>query len=112
MKLIIAGGRDYKPTAGDVEFLDLLYKIFKITEVVSGGASGADAFGEQWAGERCISIKRFPADWEAHGRFAGPIRNAQMAAYADALVAFPGGAGTRNMIKEAKANNLRIIDLS
>lgn len=30
--------------------------------------------------------KEFPADWKAHGKAAGPIRNKQMAEYADALL--------------------------
>lgn len=112
MKLIIAGGRDYKPTAGDVDLLDMLNKRFKITEVVSGGASGADAFGERWAEENGIKVEPFPADWSFHGRKAGPLRNTKMAAYADAVVLFPGGTGTADMRRQAKAFNLRIIDLS
>jgi hypothetical protein len=46
MKLIIAGGRDYKFTKSDLEKLD---SIEGITEVVSGGARGADKCGEIWA---------------------------------------------------------------
>ena len=33
-----------------------------------------------------IHFALFDADWETHGKAAGPIRNAQMAKYADALL--------------------------
>lgn len=51
---------------------------------------------------RDIPVKRFPADWDRHGRAAGPIRNCQMAQYADALIAIWDGKsrGTKNMIDE------------
>jgi len=94
MKLIIAGGRNFKPSMADIEFLNT---IKGITEVVSGGAKGADKFGELWALEHKITIKQFHADWDKHGKCAGPIRNKEMADYADAVVLFPGGAGTRSM---------------
>lgn len=87
LRTIIAGGRDYSLTLSDEAWLDTL----PIREVVSGGASGADAGGEAWAKKRGIPIKRFPADWKTHGRAAGPIRNRQMAEYADAVVLFLEG---------------------
>lgn len=107
MKTIIAGGRDYLLTPEDWCYL---YNL-EITEVVSGGATGADAGGEEYAVKHNIPIKRFPADWEKHGRAAGPIRNAQMADYADAVVLFPGGKGTNSMFKIATAAGLIIYDL-
>ena len=107
MKLIIAGGRDYKMTFEDWQKLDEI----DITEVVSGGASGADAEGERYAKNKAIPVSRFPADWKAHGKAAGPIRNRQMAKYADAVVLFPGGRGTASMRKEAIMAGIKIYDL-
>ncbi len=104
MKVIIAGGRDYAFTADDVAWLDaLLEKRGPFEEVVSGGATGADAEGEKWAASHGIPVKRFPADWKTHGPAAGPIRNREMARYAEGglCVLFPGGRGTANMRKEA-----------
>lgn len=102
MKTVIAGGRGYALTKDDIMWLDTL----PISEVVSGGALGADIGGEQWARTKGISVKRFPADWATHGKAAGPIRNAQMAEYADAVVLFPGGRGTASMRSEAKKAGL------
>ena len=79
-------------------------------EIVSSGARGADALGEQWAADHGLPVKRFPAQWERHGRRAGPLRNGQMAEYATHLVAFWDGKsrGTKNMIEEAKKRGLKI----
>jgi hypothetical protein len=57
--------------------------------LVSGGAKGADAIAEMYAGAMDWGIEVYPADWEAHGRAAGPIRNIQMVDLgADICVAF------------------------
>lgn len=100
MKTIIAGSRDYTNYAHVETMLDYFRKDHVITEIVSGGARGADAIGEQYAKENKIDLKVFPADWNKHGRAAGPIRNAQMGDYADQLVAVWDGKskGTKNMI--------------
>jgi hypothetical protein len=104
MRVIIAGSRSFT----DYE----LFKIFMATamkeelniedidEVVSGCAPGADTLGERWAKENGIPVKRFPAHWDKYGMAAGPMRNAEMADYADFLIAFwhPLCRGTSNMI--------------
>ena len=48
-----------------------------------------------------------PAQWDLYGRAAGPIRNAQMADYADAAIIIWDGKspGSLNMIKEVKKVN-------
>ncbi len=107
MKLIIAGGRDYRLTPNDIKKLNQLKNI---TEVVSGGAQGADAEGEQWATEQDIPVKVFKADWKQYGRGAGPRRNQAMADYADAVALFAGGKGTENMFKQAQKASLIIYD--
>ena len=108
MKLIIAGGRDYTRRKSDVAFLDGIKE--QVTEVVSGCYTGADAFGEKWAWRNGIPVKQFPADWDRYGKPAGPIRNQQMAKYADAVVLLPGGEGTASMYREAVIQGLRIFD--
>lgn len=108
MKVIIAGPR-YKDPINKIPFDD--YKLvaeavkksgFKITEEVCGMAIGADRLGEQWAIANGVPVKEMPANWTLHGRSAGPIRNRQMAEYADAAVIVWDGKsrGTRNMINE------------
>ena len=106
MRTIIAGGRDFAPTAKDWATLDRLRTEIPITKVVSGGARGADHFGERWARSRGVELVVINANWRTLGRRAGPFRNEMMASYAQALVAFPGGKGTRDMIGRAHQHGL------
>lgn len=110
MKLIIAGGRDYQLTQRDYLRLNEIHVKTRISTVVSGGAPGADANGEEWASHYYIPVRRFRADWKKHGRAAGPMRNREMAEYADAVALFPGGCGTESMYQEAKKAGIEIFD--
>lgn len=108
MKVIIAGSRNIS----DMNLVrDIIRESeFDITEVVCGGCVGVDKCGEQYAKENGIPIIYFYPDWKTLGRAAGPIRNKEMANYAEALIAIWDGSsrGTLNMISEAKLRNLKI----
>lgn len=112
MKTIIAGGRNFTPNGGHMAWILPLFITLPITEVISGGAKGADAFGEWLANEKSIPLKIFRAEWKIYGAFAGPKRNKEMAAYADACILFPGGNGTADMKARAIAAGLKIIEWS
>lgn len=105
MKVVIAGSRsitDYNIVKQAIEESG-----FNITEVVSGTANGVDKLGEKYAIENNIPIKRFPADWNRHGKSAGYKRNEEMAIYCDAVIAIWDGIsnGTRHMINLAAKHN-------
>lgn len=106
MKVIIAGGRDFN------DMLALRAAVeasgFDVTEIVSGCAPGADTLAIYYANANGIPVERFRAQWGVFGKLAGPMRNAKMARYADALVALPGGRGTANMIQEARRQHLKV----
>ena len=72
-----------------------------LTAVVSGGATGADTFGETWAMMYDKPVKVFKAEWERLGKKAGIMRNAEMSIYGDGLIAFWDGksTGTAHMIR-------------
>ena len=101
-KTVIAGSRDI--TSYDVVALAVKMSWFDISEVVSGKARGVDALGEEYAKKNGLRVKSFPADWNKHGKSAGPIRNAEMARYADqAIIIWDGhSTGTKNMIEQMK----------
>jgi len=105
MRLVVAGGRDYSLTDVDRSWLLALCRRHTVSEIVSGGAPGADRGGEECAESFGLRLKVFRADWKTHGRGAGPIRNRQMAEYTDLVALFPGGAGTRSMQREAERFN-------
>jgi len=82
-----------------------------------GGARGADAAIGRAAQQLGWSALVMPAQWQLHGRAAGPIRNRELLEQAVAravahtspgsiasvlVVAFPGGAGTASLVKEAR----------
>jgi hypothetical protein len=66
---------------------------------VSGGAEGVDTIAIEWAKANHLPVNVFPADWSKHGKSAGPIRNAEMAKYADALICirWDYSKGSKNM---------------
>lgn len=106
MKTIIAGGRNFIPSKVHTEWLNTF--IDDTTEVVSGGAVGADSYGERWAKYRHIPVKIFSAMWDVYGKIAGYKRNKQMAKYADRCLLFPGGKGTAHMKKLALEYGLEV----
>ena len=105
MKTIIAGTRSVEDYKLVVE--SITRSGYSITEVVSGCATGVDRLGEQWARANNIPIKEMPADWNRFGKSAGPMRNKQMADYADcAIIIWDGQSrGTRNMIENMIRRN-------
>jgi hypothetical protein len=98
VKLIIAGSRTVHPTPAEIDAAlaatGWLLFAGSGAEVVSGTATGADQAGEAWAVARSVQIKRFPADWERHGKAAGKLRNRTMAEYADMAIVFWDGMST------------------
>lgn len=113
MKVLVCGGRDYD--AQKVE--DWLDKFDlhgpNIDCIIEGGAMGADFGAQIWAMKCSKQLETYYADWDKHGRSAGPIRNKQMLTEGkpDLAVAFPGGKGTANMIKQAKEANVEVIEV-
>jgi len=118
MRVIIAGWRDYCLGLGQRAWLDKLNATMNIEEVISGAASGADLGGERWARSRNIPVKRFYANWDLHGRAAGPIRNTDMARYVatflvdggGACILFPGGRGTDHMRSAALDRKIPVFE--
>jgi hypothetical protein len=98
MKIIVAGSRSISDEATVHEAI--LSSGLNFTELVSGGAKGVDSTAEALAKEYGLPVKRFLPNWKKHGKSAGPLRNKQMADYADALVAIWDGKsrGTKNMV--------------
>src|SRR5262245_15599194 len=107
-RTIIAGSRCITNCLDLMDALDGCR--FDISEVVSGGAEGADKLGERYAKDAGLKLTVVPADWKTYGKSAGPIRNRQMAEYAQALIALwdEESAGTRNMIEEARKRGLLV----
>lgn len=113
MRVLVCGGRNFSDTKRLFEVLSGYHKITPFTCLIHGAASGADTLAGKWASQIGIQIKAYPADWNKYGRSAGSVRNAQMLhdGKPDLVIAFPGGRGTANMIKLAKAANTPVEEL-
>ena len=110
MKIIIAGGRNFRDYDKLRESCDNILVNQKEVEIVSGTAAGADTLGERYAQEKGYEVKKFPAQWDLYGKSAGYKRNQQMAEYADGLIAFWDGKskGTKHMIDIANNMGLKV----
>lgn len=113
MNVLICGGRSYDNVKHFEEVMNALDKRHRFALVVHGGATGADTMARTWANSLGIDQSVYLPDWEKYGRAAGPIRNQQMleGQPIDLVVAFPGGRGTADMVRRAKAKNITVIEV-
>lgn len=122
--IIVTGGRDYADSA-KVAFYIQAQLSELISEgvpkdqilVIAGGATGADSLAVEHCQKHKIRHMVMYADWDTHGRRAGPLRNTAMldeaitlvGTYSVRVLAFPGGAGTTNMCRTAELRGVSVI---
>ena len=100
----IVGSRRY-PNEDQVR--RFVRRLPKGTTVVSGGAAGVDWWAEDEARRLGLAVKIFKAAWTAWGPYAGKVRNAEVVAFSDEVVAFWDGSsrGTRDTIDKTLATD-------
>ena len=111
MKVALVGSRDIpvNPHAA-AHIIRALFP--NCTEIVSGGCNqGADSQAHLVAALMGVEYKEFKADWDKHGRAAGPIRNKEIVKYSDGVVAYWDGKsrGTKSTIDFARARKIWTI---
>ena len=114
LRVIVCGGRTYTDADTVARVLDgLHWTRGGIALLAAGDAKGADALALAWASWRGVSLQRFRADWDNLGRAAGPIRNQHMLDEVgpDLVVAFPGGRGTADMVRRARAAGVCVVEV-
>lgn len=117
MKIIIAGGTDLPNRITRQEIFATINAILSeltppgITKLVCGMAPGIDMLARDYAKAKGIPVAEFPAKWREYGKPAGPIRNREMAKYADMLILVWDGesTGSADMLRQARKHNLPII---
>lgn len=115
--VIVCGGRDYVVSADDCSDLGWIIENCGVTTLRHGGCRGADQGASDFvtAARPDVKVIKHPADWAKHGRSAGAIRNREMLDAATsahdkvAVLAFPGGPGTANMIGLARSRGIHVI---
>lgn len=107
MRILVCGGRKY-------DNADHVYKVLAEyvrgpVTIIHGDASGADAIAAKMAFELGYPVEAYPADWKSHLRNAGPIRNQEMIdSGVDLVIAFAGGAGTRDTMRRAEKSQIPV----
>lgn len=108
MKLAIIGSRSFQDYQLLCDTIDRHFTASSATlfvsEVISGGARGADQLGARWAKLVSVKLTEFLPDWEKHGKRAGFIRNEDIIAASDFVLAMWDGVskGTANSLSIAK----------
>jgi hypothetical protein len=116
VKALVCGDRHWTNKA-------IIMKVLKehgITQIIVGGASGADTIAEECA-KKIKTIWGYPlvvwkymADWKKYGRAAGPIRNKQMLEMGKPQIVFAfhddieSSKGTKNMIMQANKEDIPV----
>lgn len=107
MSIAIVGSRDFK----NFDFLEKTildnYKIENITEIISGGAKGADTLAEQFAIKYSIPMSIFTPDWDLYGKSAGYKRNILIIDMSDEVIAFWDGISKGTKLSIDLANKAK-----
>lgn len=110
-RLLVCGGRDFDDVDYIYSYLDVIRNMYRPTVLIHGGATGVDTIAGNWAEGKQIPVHVYKADWNTHGKSAGPIRNQQMIDIGKPTIAavFPGGTGTADMTKRLTKAGILII---
>jgi hypothetical protein len=114
LRVIICGGRDYddrRTLFTTLDRIDLERGPFDV--LIHGNARGADSIADAWAKSHKVPVLAVLPDWQRHGKAAGPVRNRRMITDCapNLVIAFPGGRGTANMINQARAAKIEVIEI-
>jgi len=111
MKWLVCGGRDLTDWRRVHATLDVAAEeLGEPSIVIHGDCNGVDRHARDWATWRGIHAAAMPALWDAHGQAAGPRRNGAMLLLCpDVVIALPGGRGTADMVSQARAAGVRVI---
>lgn len=128
MRLAIVGSRNYTNKNRVYHEINECRKFHEITEIVSGGAAGADTFGVDYAKEHRIKYTVHDAKWDdlsepcvikvnskgkKYNALAGFNRNTDIVDGCDAMIAFWDGRspGTLDSIEKARnaKKKLRVV---
>lgn len=110
LRVLVCGGRDFANRDFLFRCLDAVHRKSGIVTVIHGAARGADTLAGEWAEARDVPLVTVAADWKTHGKRAGLIRNQQMLDLCapDAVIAFPGGVGTGDMVRRSQEAGLPV----
>jgi hypothetical protein len=117
-RVLVCGGRDYDDRERLFRVLDKAHGAASFAErpfvLIHGDARGADKLSHEWASARQVDdVRVYPADWNTHKKAAGPIRNRLMLTDGQphVIIAFKGGNGTADMIRQGKKAGVPVYEV-
>jgi hypothetical protein len=117
-RVLVCGGRDYDDRERLFGVLDKALESATLAKrsfvLIHGNARGADKLSHEWATARQVDdVRVYPADWNTHKKAAGPIRNRLMLTDGQphVIVAFEGGNGTADMIRQGKKAGVPVYEV-
>lgn len=132
MRVLVCGGRDYaKEDRINTVLGDLHHGTAgPITCVIEGGATGVDRLAFHWSRNSLIkehesydalwndvdvegAVIKYHKNGMPYNIMAGPQRNQRMIdeGKPDLVVAFPGGNGTADMVRRARAARIPVLEI-
>lgn len=133
MRVLVCGSRDWNDSAAVEAALSGVFAGYECHNsdatprpyLIEGGARGADEAARRWHAnfyeEATLcgcepQLLTFPADWDAHGKAAGPIRNQQMVdeGTPDVVLAFKSkdqSRGTDDMIRRSREADIPTYEI-
>lgn len=116
MKILVCGSRTMPWKFQELVLETLRGLEPRATLIIQGAARGADTLAKVAAIYLGIPWQSFPADWDTHGKKAGPVRNQQMLDQGpDLVIAFypVSGctSGTADMIRRAKTAGVEVREI-
>ena len=111
MKLLVCGSCSYTNYREFEGLLSAYLHEKRPTEIISGGAGGADSLASIYCHRHGIPNTVVKPDWKTLGRGAGFARNLEMLSMVDSVVAFWDGQskGTKHTIDSAQRLGLFVI---
>ncbi len=106
-RVTIGGCRNYNDYDAFCDYVDMCLSNIRFNSkiiILSGHCTGTDTMAEKYAQDNGFGLEIYPAQWNLYGRSAGPIRNEQMVALSNFVIAFWDGKskGTKNLIQNAR----------
>ncbi len=117
MRLLVCGDRNWDEPERVEDAILFTWAEYDHSEyflVISGGARGADTHAREACEKHGITFLEFPAEWDKHGRKAGPIRNQQMIDEGEPMQALAfhhdlaKSKGTKDMVRRLNLNNIPV----
>lgn len=113
MRVLVTGSRNLKDREKVYGVLNTVWQHRGQPDIFVGDCpTGADKYARDYAEMHGIGLVVFKADWNAHGKAAGPKRNQELVdSEPDLVLAFPQGEsrGTNDCIRRAKKAGLNVL---